>query len=214
MRSVRVKICGITSPEDADRCHALGADYLGVIFAASPRRVTAARAAEIRAAVPEAKLVGVFADADPDEIVATAHRAGLDLLQLHGCETPSACSELASRVERPLIKVFCHGEPSDPPLLRGYAAASYFLFDLTKGDPCASASRKALWTTARRAVRGGFDVFLAGKLGADNVRDAIAKVDPFCIDVSSGVESTPGVKDLAEVRRFIMEAKGCIGIQA
>ena len=114
MKGTRIKICGLTRPEDAAFCQAAGAQYLGVIFAPSPRRVTPARAASSRAAAPAVKLVGVFLDATMDEIVQTAGESGLDLLQLHGKETVPFCAEAAERTGLPVIKAItaCSFKPN------------------------------------------------------------------------------------------------------
>ena len=108
MAEVQVKVCGITTCDDAAVCHALGADYLGVIFAQSPRQVSADAAGLIRTAVPAAKLVGVFVDEELATLAETARAVGLDLIQLHGQESPDYCRQLTEATGLPLIKA-CSG---------------------------------------------------------------------------------------------------------
>jgi phosphoribosylanthranilate isomerase len=199
MSETRVKICGITRPDDAARCLEEGADYLGVIFARSPRMVSPRRAGQIRSAVPGADLVGVFLDADPDTIADYAARAGLDLIQLHGGETPDFCRALRERTGLPIIKTLHRGEPN--------GAADFTLFDLEKGSRNRNGAVERLWADADRANRAGHRVFLAGRLNPLNVRAALDSVSPFAVDVCRGVERVPGVKDMNAVGRFIAEVR-------
>lgn len=208
MGETRIKICGITSPEDAVLCHGLGADYLGVIFAESVRRVDPARAAEIRRAVPEATLVGVFEGADLARVVGTALTCSLDMVQLHGDEPPSDCADLRKRAHVPIIKTFIAERNAVPASLGGYEDVEYVLFDRDKRGVDRRDDMRRLWAAAAEASRHGRHVFLAGGLSPDNVRAAIESVIPFAVDVCSGVERAPGIKDERAVRRFIAEVRG------
>ncbi len=213
MADVRVKICGLTTAADAKACHELGADYLGVIFAESPRQVDLDRAVEIRAAVPDAKLVGVFADQAPDQIAHHAETAGLDLIQLHGRESGAVVAAVRERGSLPVIQALTGDGLSEamefvgdgPPADEGI---DYFLFDLPKGMPFSAASLVGVWQAALWAGRAGWQVFLAGALEPDNAAKAVRTVRPFGVDVCSGVENCPGSKDLAKVERFIAEVRG------
>ncbi len=207
MNAVKIKICGITSPEDALLCHGMGADFLGVIFADSPRRITSEEAAAIRRAVPDARLVGVFMDADLDEIVRTAQVAGLDMIQLHGSESASYCTELHARTGLPLVKALAQGRLLDRKDPAAQIAPAHFLLDLDKTEPVRMKAIDALWSEAAEASRRGYELFLAGGLDPTNVREAVRKVRPFGVDVCRGVEKEPGVKDTAAVKRFIAEVK-------
>ncbi len=209
MNDCRVKICGITRPDDARAAVRLRADYLGVIFAESPRRVTVDGARAIRDAAPEARLVGVFVDAPVDEVARTADACDLDLVQLHGDESPRMCAEVSHRTGRPVIKAMRWGNIPDAAVLGSYETTSYFLFDLGRSATLAEAraTHAALWEHAAQARSLGFRVFLAGALTPETVRDAVARTNVFCVDVCRGVESAPGVKDLDAMARFIEAVK-------
>jgi indole-3-glycerol phosphate synthase/phosphoribosylanthranilate isomerase len=206
--AVRVKICGLTRAEDAVAAHRAGANLLGVIFAESPRRVTVERAAALRAAAPDARLVGVFRDQGAAFIADAARRAGLDLVQLHGAETPGFCRDVAQHTGLPVIKALAPEAVNDDTAAR-YDAAAYFLVDPPKGgsdDPAhAAAARDGVLAAAARLRAAGGRVFLAGGLepgDAAGLRDAGA----FGLDVSRGVESAPGVKDHDKMLTFLREA--------
>ncbi len=203
MSAARIKICGLTTPDDARLAAGLGADYLGVIFAESARRVDVARAAEIRAAAPSVPLVGVFRDPALDDVVDAVCRAGLDLVQLHGRESPAACADVLHRTGKPVIKTFNSNRVPDADELATFTTTSYFLFDADKSRPLDATAATDRWERVAR-VRGlGFRVFLAGALDAGNVGDAVRIAGPFAVDVCRGVEREPGVKDPEALRRFI-----------
>jgi phosphoribosylanthranilate isomerase len=155
MHETRVKVCGITSPEDAATCHALGADYLGVIFAASPRRATPAQARDIRSAVPTAALVGVFRGDKLETVAQTAASCRLDLIQLHGDESPAYCDALRARTSLPLLKTILHGQIRGPEDLAAYRAAGFFLFDLSKGASDACRANNSPGCNADRSADSG-----------------------------------------------------------
>lgn len=204
MSDVKVKICGVTRPEDAAACAAAGADYLGVIFAASERRVDLETAAAVRAAAPGVTLVGVFAGHTAVEIAEAARVASLDLLQLHGGEPLPLRVAVSERTGLPVARVV-HAdaivEAADP------FAGDILLYDLPKGRPHGPADLDALWSAARDGAEHHRRVFLAGGLTPDNVAAAVAAARPYAVDVSRGVESSPGVKDLELVARFLAEAR-------
>jgi indole-3-glycerol phosphate synthase/phosphoribosylanthranilate isomerase len=203
----RAKVCGLTTAEDAAACHRLGADILGVIFAPSVRQVTAVQAAAIRQAVPEARLCGVFVDAPTDEVAHIAEVCDLDLIQLHGQESPEYCTELKEKAGLPLIKVL-GPEGFAAEVLDAYASAAYFLVDLPKqgaaGDKAGLRSR--VLETAARIKAVGKDVLVAGGLTPENVQESL-DLEPFAVDVCGGVESEPGRKDTARVAAFLQEVK-------
>jgi len=194
-----LKICGITTTEDAVLAVRAGADVLGVIFADSPRRITPERAAAIRRAAPGARLCGVFRDEKPEQIAAFALTAGLDLLQLHGGESPLTCRSLRDRTGLPVIKVFETGSP-DLDRVAEYDTA-YILLDRPKGAPAAPSDQvhPELLEEARRLREDGYDVLLAGGLGPANVKESLAAA-PAGVDVCRGVEAAPGRKDPALLR--------------
>ncbi|HEX5133390.1 MAG TPA: phosphoribosylanthranilate isomerase [Candidatus Krumholzibacteria bacterium] len=202
---IKIKICGITSPQDARLAVALGADFVGLIFAESPRRIDVARAAEIRAAVPGAVLVGVFRDPAIDDVIAAVRGASIDLVQLHGAESPAFSDEVLARTGKPIIKVFNSNRVPRVEQLAAYTKTSYFLFDTSKDATVSDDTR--LEQVAR--IRGmGFRVFLAGGLTPDNVRASVRATRPFAVDVCRGVEKRPGVKDALALERFIAEVRG------
>lgn len=208
--ATRVKICGITSVDDAVFAASHGADFIGVIFAESPRRVDAARAREIRDAVPDATLVGVFADETIERVAMLAEACGLDFIQLHGNESPGYCDELRERSGVPIIKAFRASEIPDCETLSRYRTTSYFLFDLDKEslqNKELARITEILWEHASRRGREGFRILIAGALTAANVRAAVERTHAFCVDVCRGVETAPGVKDHAAIVDFISEVR-------
>lgn len=205
---VLVKVCGVANCDDAVACSNRGADFLGLIFADSPRRVTVTQAQEIRAAVPQAKLVGVFADMAIERVADIVQTCRLDMVQLHGSEDGRYRTELGRLCPRPVIKVLrlrdlaLGGETGMPPGL------DTLLLDLDKnGNADAETERSALWAAAAEQRRAGRRVFLAGGLTPRNVADAVRRTRPAGVDVSSGVERSPGNKDPEAVTRFIEEVR-------
>ena len=134
MTDTRIKICGVTTADDARLADQLGVDYIGLIFATSPRRIDVARAREIRAAVPHRPIVGVFQNQPLDEVVSTVEDASVDLIQLHGEESPEYCEALQRKAGRNIIKAFCADDIPDAERLGSYHTTSFFLFDLAKRD--------------------------------------------------------------------------------
>jgi phosphoribosylanthranilate isomerase len=181
-----VKICGITNAEDAAFCDTQGADFLGFIFVnASPRRVRAEEVAEIKT---RAMRVGVFRDTAVDEIAHVAKIARLDFVQLHGSES----DEVIGKITLPVIKAFCLGQ-AGLPVLHLQTKAEWVMFDSGGGT-----GRVFDWKLIDGYREKPF--FLAGGITPDNVSEAIRIVKPDAIDVASGVERAPGVKDHAKVR--------------
>jgi len=196
----RVKICGITRVEDARAAVAAGADAIGLVFhAPSPRCVTIAQAAEIAGAVaPFVTVVGLFVDAPAVDIEAVLARVPLGLLQFHGDETPQACGQSG----RPWIKALRMRPALDLAAeARRYAGASGLLLD--SYDPAAAGGTGQTFDWQRAPREPGFPLVLAGGLNAANVGEAIARVGPYAVDVSSGVEGVRGVKDAAKMSAFL-----------
>lgn len=196
----RVKICGLATPGDAVAAYEAGADYLGLIFAASPRRVDRSTAQAIRAAVPDAALVGVFLDQPLAEIEEITAMCRLEMVQLHGGEDSAVVRAVQARTGRPVLKVVHEGAPL-------CQAADYLLFDLPKGRHAAPGARSRLWDAAGAAVFDGRAVFLAGALGPDDVETALTRVRPYGLDVASGVERVPARKDPVLMKRFVEEVR-------
>lgn len=201
---IKVKICGITSLEDALAAVEARADALGFVFVEkSPRCVSPQKAAAIIATLPPfVQTVGLFVDDDPERINWTADFCGLDVIQLHGEESPDFCTEIRRRI----IKVFRVKDAASLSSLARYQVAGYLL-DAWSPDAHGGTGTTFDWSLARE-LTGSRPIILAGGLSPDNVREAIDIVRPYGVDVSSGVESSPGKKDLEKVRKFIAEVKG------
>ena len=201
-----VKICGMTRPEDVIGCAEAGADLLGFIFAAkSPRRLTAAQAAALPRTT--AKRVGVFVEQTLDEVLAVMDAADLDFAQLHGGQDATFCRAVGPQR---VIRAFWPQKHPDTASLaaevqRFAGAIRYALLDAgTSGGghgvslpfaPLAEFSPSMPW-------------LLAGGPGPDNVAEAVAQARPHGVDLNSGVESSPGLKELAKVRRSLWAVKG------
>lgn len=200
MASTRIKICGITRPEDACAATSSGADAIGLVFyARSPRAVTIEQAAEIAAAVPPfVSVVALFVDEPAAVIERTLSAVPIDLIQFHGSESPDFCQQFG----RPWIKAL-RVKPG---------------LDIARACSQLGCARGVLLDSWQDGVPGGtgksFDwelapcnlplpVVLAGGLHDGNVGDAIRALQPAAVDVSGGVESAPGVKDVHRIRKFI-----------
>lgn len=200
--SPRVKICGLTRPEQALLAAELGADFIGLNFyPPSPRYVEPGLAVEIAAAVRgAARVVGVFVNCPAEQIAAIDARVGLDLVQLHGDESPAQARVFAPRV----IRALRVAGPLDPRWLESWEEVWGLLLDSHR--PGLYGGTGESWDFATLgAVGAGRPVFIAGGLSPGNVRAAIAAARPWGIDVCSGVESVPGRKDPALLERFFKE---------
>lgn len=200
--TVKVKICGITNAADAHRAVEYGADALGFVFHPdSPRRVSVAMAREIVASLPPfVTAVGVFVNETIDRVREVRTRAGLDLVQLHGDESPEAVSALGPSAIK-TIRV--QGVESFARLVE-YAPRA-FLLDAHADAAYGGTGQKFDWDLARWVE--DIPVILAGGLTPENVAEAVRTVRPFGVDVSSGVEAEPGLKDPARLKAFIANAK-------
>jgi phosphoribosylanthranilate isomerase len=199
---VFVKICGITNEQDALVAVAMGADAIGFIFAPSPRQVAAGAVAGIVRRLPhEVITVGVFRDAHPERVVDVVRTAGLRAAQLHGHESPEEVAFVAERVPL-VIKAFAAASPS-------VDEASSYRADAVMIDAPSPGSGKVFdWRLAEGLPRTR-RLILAGGLDPTNVAEAIRRVHPWGVDVSSGVEFAPGHKDARLVRAFIQAARSC-----
>lgn len=195
-----VKICGITNEDDALLAVAMGADAIGFVFAPSPRQIAPQQAYDItRRLPPEVLTVGVFRDEHPTRVVDIVNRSGVKAAQLHGNETAAQTAEVASKV-RWVIKAFAAGSPR-------LAAADRYGTDMVLLDAPSPGSGKVFdWDLAAEAP-DGLRLILAGGLTPENVGEAIHAVEPWGVDVSSGVERAPGRKDALKVKRFVESAR-------
>lgn len=201
---VPVKICGITNLEDALFCQRLGVTALGFVFAESKRRVTVEQVYRIaRQLSPLIVKVGVFVDEDPHKIKEIMNDCRLDLAQLHGKEFPDDCEILEGRV----LKAFRAGMDEADPIwekapLRGILVDSYA--DGTAGGT----GRTFNWDLTEAFKKLGFPLILAGGLDPENIEAAVRSVQPDGVDLSSGVEREPGLKDAGKVGKLMDRIRG------
>jgi len=201
---VRVKICGITTRDDALMAVEAGADALGfVFFEKSTRHVTPQKAAVIiRDLPPFVQTVGLFVNEEADQVNWTADFCGLDLVQLHGEEEPEYCLGIHRRA----IKAFRVKDATSLAGINRYPVTGVLL-DAWSPLAHGGTGQTFDWDLARDAGLVNH-LILAGGLNPDNIADAVRTVSPYAVDVSSGVESVPGRKDPEKVRAFIRRAKG------
>ena len=209
MAKVKVKICGITSVEDALCAKKAGADYIGLVFYhKSPRRVSLSKAALIRKEVGKrVKVVGVFVNRDKQVIDKIKKDVGLDLIQLHGDEDLDCCYQFSAKEIIKAIRI-----KDNSRILDKYINSDLknILLDKYSSVAYGGAGKPFDWELAKDFVeKFSGKVFLSGGLNVENVASAISKVKPFAVDVSTGVEIKPGIKDHKKVREFIRKAKGC-----
>ena len=205
--SVTVKICGITSEADALAAAEAGADAIGLMFYEdSPRHVTLEQAKAISAALPQHVIrVGVFVNAEEAFVHQALTECMLNILQFHGDETPEECS----RYPVMTLKAFRVQGEETLAELEAYPSAGYLLDAYVK-DALGGTGATFNWDLAVRAQEFGKPIFLAGGLTPENVAEAVRKVQPFGVDVSSGVEIEPGRKDAEQMRTFVAAAKGAL----
>jgi phosphoribosylanthranilate isomerase len=198
---VLVKICGTTTEDDALLAVAMGANAIGFVFAPSPRQVSPQRVADIVKRLPREDLltVGVFKDDAPRRVVEVVYAAGLQAAQLHGHETPEETQWVRQRV--PMVFKGLPG--GDPRVAR---ADEYGADAILLDAPSPGSGRLFDWALTSELPEGQ-RVIIAGGLDAGNVGAAIARVKPWGVDVVSGVESSPGVKDPLKLKAFVAAAK-------
>lgn len=200
----RVKICGITRLEDALGAAEAGADAVGFVFyAASPRAVTPEAAREMALAMPPfVSRVGLFVDEKPETVASILGVVPLDLLQFHGDERPGDCAAFG----RPYIKAVPMSGTVDPmAYMDAYPHAAGFLLDSHGNGRAGGTGDTFDWDRIPRDLR--HCVVLAGGLDPENVAEAVHRVRPWAVDVSTGVEARPGIKDPARMKAFVSEVK-------
>jgi len=208
----QTKICGVTHPDDALTAVKAGADAIGLNFySGSPRYVTLEQARAIAAAVPIS--VGVFVNASSRQINEIAEMVGLNWVQLHGDEPPELLAEVQK--DLPIIRVRCLGQGGIPAIQADLEACAKqgrepaaLLIDATVPGEYGGTGKIVDWAALAnyRHWLGEIPLILAGGLRPDNVAEAIATVWPSAVDTASGVESSPGAKDAAQVQAFISAA--------
>lgn len=197
----KIKICGITNLDDARYCAAAGADFLGFVqYDGSPRYVDPPTCRQIIEWVAGPKPVGVFVNEDLQTVNEISSEAGFEFVQLHGNEEPELCAQ----TDLPVIKAFRISsdmtEERLRPMLDRYAGTvQYFLLDTYHPDRHGGTGMTFSWNLAA-AIAEDYDIFLAGGITPDNLQKAVHKVRPLGIDVSSGVEASPGHKDFDKLQ--------------
>ena len=203
--SVTVKICGITSPVDAQEAADAGADAVGLMFyEGSPRCVSLEVAkAIVKVLPPSVARVGVFVNAEESLVRQAMRECTLNVLQFHGEESPEFCAGFGAMT----LKAIRVKDESSLAELERFGTDG-FLLDAFSKDARGGTGEQFNWKLARKATECGKPIFLAGGLTAENVTEAVRVAEPFAVDVSSGVESEPGRKDAEKMRTFVAAAKG------
>jgi len=198
MSPVFIKICGLTRDEDVRAAVAAGADAIGFVFTASPRRISAEKAFQLSAGIPQQVLrVGLFLDQDKSEIDQVIAGVELDILQFHGGESEQQCAAFGL----PWLKaVAMENIDSVSQAEQDYPAAMGLLLDSHSKGKRGGSGKVFDWSLSTPVAK---PIWLAGGLNPDNVAEAIRIIKPYAVDVSSGVEAEPGIKDSDSIRRFI-----------
>ena len=204
----KIKICGITNLEDALHAAECGADALGFNFYEKSKRfIEPGEAGSIIEQIDgQISKFGVFVNAAVDEILETLDTAGIDVVQLHGDESPDFVSRLRSKTEISVIKAFRVSEQFAVSEIANFNLDAVLLDSYSK-DEFGGTGKKFNWDKAVSAREIGIPIYLAGGLDPENVAGAVRVVRPYAVDVASGVELTPGKKDPAKVEAFIRNAK-------
>ena len=206
---VRIKICGLTRPEDARCASGLGVDAIGLNFyPPSPRFLSVSAARAVRAGIsPFVSTVAVFVNPGADEVRRVMGEVGVDMLQFHGTEPARFCEEFGL----PYVKAIGMREDVDlAGAVRDYPSAAAWLLDVHDTQKWGGTGRTFDWSAVRLESGGSFDrpIVLAGGLAPDNVEDAIRRVRPFAVDVCGGVESAGGIKDESMLAAFVERVEG------
>ena len=207
MSRLWIKICGITQKQDAVAAAQLGADAIGLVFyKPSPRSVTLSQASEIFTGIlPSLKIVGLFVNPEPSEVTEVVESGLVDYLQFHGDESPEDCG----RYNVMSLKAFRMKGPETLKAMQEFPADG-FLLDAHVEDALGGTGATFNWDLAVAAQEFGRPIFLAGGLTVENVAEVVRKVQPFAVDVSSGVEHAPGKKNAAKMNAFVSAAKGAL----
>ena len=202
---IKVKVCGITNPEDGAFAAEAGADAIGLVFAESPRRVGIEQAREVAAALPDGVLkVGVFVNEEPEEVLRVAREVGLDYAQLHGDESTEVVAAIRNR-SLGVVKALRVRDAASLRAIEGYEA-DLFLLDAYSEKARGGTGERFDWGLAK-ALKGYGNILVSGGLNPENVREAVRFFEPYGVDASSSLEDAPGKKNGERVRRFVSAAK-------
>jgi phosphoribosylanthranilate isomerase len=201
--AIRIKVCGFTRWPDIQAALQAGVDAIGLVFyPPSPRSVTIEQAAELTAKLPPfVSVTGLFVNASPQKIAESCTRCRLDLIQLHGDEPPEACLDLPRRT----IKAVRIAVPADLIDLDRFPVSGLLMDAKAKG--LYGGSGQSFDWSMLASYHSPLPLILAGGLRPDNVAEAIGQVKPYAVDVSSGVESEPGIKDPEKIAAFVQEVR-------
>jgi phosphoribosylanthranilate isomerase len=205
---VRVKICGLTSAADALAAVEAGADALGFMLCPRSKRYVTPEAVSVicRELPPFVARVGVFVDAAEDDVRRIAQGCGLSALQFHGGESPAYCGNFG---QTPVVKAFRVADQHSLAVLPSFAVSAWLLDSYVAGE-LGGTGECFNWDLAVTARTLGRPIILAGGLTPENVAEAVRQVEPWAVDVSSGVEFAPGRKDPAKLRAFVAAAKSAV----
>ncbi len=202
----KIKVCGLTNLLDALECVRLGVDYLGFVFAKSPRHADPVVVKQIRKDLGDSvRMVGVFTE-ESDEVLEIANSCGLDYVQLHGEQSEDFAKQIGS--ER-VIRVLRVSDLESLSAIHKYQSAEYYLFDTYAKKIQGGTGTAWDWNLFTGLDFPDKQIILAGGINADNVCDAINTVHPYAIDISSGVESAPGKKDYEKLERLVHNVTKC-----
>ena len=212
-KMVKVKICGLTNREDAQKACEYGADLVGFLFAPeSPRCISPDKAKDIIETLPdEVGKTGLFRDQDPEEVARYVLLCGLNYVQLHGDESPEYCRMLKESAESQgtkikIIKTFKVKDKIIGISPVGYDAVDHYLFDTYHPEMMGGTGTRFDWNVLK-GIEKDKSFFVAGGLDPDNVAEAIQMLRPYGVDVASGVERSVGKKDWDKIKEFILNAK-------
>ena len=197
---MKIKICGITNPRDAEAAVELGVDALGFIFAKSPRQIDPQEARDIIMMLPPfIKTLGVFVNEDAEKIREIVAFCGLDMIQFHGDEAPGVCQDFMPHA----IKAFQLQDHANLEQIKPYQGkVRAVLFDTYSKEKRGGTGKTFDWNLAVKGKAFGIPVILSGGLSPFNIKEAIATVKPYAVDVNSGVEERPGKKDHALMKQI------------
>lgn len=206
----RIKLCGLTREQDVQAAVSAGADAIGLVFyESSPRHVTPERAAQLLSNLPSfISAVGLFVNASPDQVQAVTEQAPITALQFHGDETPEQCAEMAARVRRPFLRALRVKPEMNVGDLLEYAECYRRASPLFSGllldtwvEGYGGSGKVFDWSIVPKEI--AHQVVLSGGLTVQNVTEAIHRVRPYAVDVSSGIEQGKGIKDAARMQAFV-----------
>ncbi|MBU2511844.1 phosphoribosylanthranilate isomerase [bacterium] len=206
MHRTKVKICGITSKEQAIEISRLGADAIGfILYPPSPRYIEPEKVKQIICAIPPfVKTVGVFVNENPEKLISIKHSTGLDLIQLSGDETADYTRDLEEN-SIPIIKAFRIKNKSDLKNLEFFPATT-FLLDAWSDKEYGGTGKTFDWRLLAE-IKQKYEIILAGGLNPENIKQAIHSVQPYGVDISSGVEEKPGIKSIEKLKLLFERIK-------